>query len=59
MLTPRYASFCFILVLIWFFVGLVFPKVVASKHVLVLNGVVPIDEMRYSLHFSSKYALAI
>ncbi|CDI76170.1 hypothetical protein, conserved [Eimeria praecox] len=26
--------------------GLVFPKAVASKHILVLNGVVPIDEMR-------------
>lgn len=28
------------------FAGLVFPKAVASKHILVLNGVVPVDEMR-------------
>ncbi|XP_026193663.1 large subunit GTPase 1 [Cyclospora cayetanensis] len=26
--------------------GLVFPKAVTSKHMLVLNGVVPVDEMR-------------
>ncbi|KAL8455759.1 hypothetical protein Emag_000333 [Eimeria magna] len=26
--------------------GLVFPKTVTSKHILVLNGVVPVDEMR-------------
>ncbi|KAL8435608.1 hypothetical protein Efla_005953 [Eimeria flavescens] len=26
--------------------GLVFPKSVASKHMLVLNGVIPVDEMR-------------